>query len=354
MPTKRVLVTGSNGLIGSEAVCFFDKMGWEIFGIDNNMRKDFFGETGDTSWVLKQLKKQTKRYFHFDIDIRERDNILEFFKKYRFDLIIHCAAQPSHDLAARRVFDDFDINALGTINLLESFRISSPEAVFIHVSTNKVYGDAPNRIKVVELDTRWDYAEARYHAGIDENFPIDQSTHSLFGASKLAADIVAQEYGRYFGLRVGVFRCGCLTGTNHAAVELHGFLNYLVRVALSGRQYTIYGYKGKQVRDQIHSYDVVNLFYEFYKSPKCGEVYNLGGGRENSVSILECIALIENISGKSINWVYSDANRIGDHICYISNLDKIKRQFPMWKLNYTLVDMISEMLSKIPELSEKV
>jgi len=338
-------------LVGSEAVCFFDKMGWEVFGIDNNMRKYLFGKTGDTSWVLKKLKEQTKKYFHFDMDIRKRDMILEFFSKYRFDLIIHCAAQPSHDLAARRVFDDFDINAAGTINLLESFRIHSPKAVFIHVSTNKVYGDAPNRIKMVELDTRWDYAETIYHRGIGEDFPIDQSTHSLFGASKLAADIIAQEYGRYFGLMVGIFRCGCLTGTNHSAVELHGFLNYLVRVALSVQQYTIYGYKGKQVRDQIHSSDVVNLFYEFYKNPKCGDVYNLGGGRENSASVLECIALIENITGKKINWNYSDANRMGDHICYISNLDKIKKHFPKWKINYKLIDIINEMVSKIPELS---
>jgi len=350
MTFRHILITGSNGLIGSEAVLFFDKMGWKVTGIDNNMRKYFLGEGGDTSWTLKRLKELTRNFSHNNLDIRDRAKILEFFSKHHFDLIIHCAAQPSHDLAAKHAFDDFDVNAGGTINLLESFRIHCSDAVFIHMSTNKVYGDAPNRIKMVELDTRWDYADERYINGIDESFPIDQSTHSLFGASKAAADIIAQEYGRYFGLKVGIFRGGCLTGASHSAVELHGFLNYLIRVALTGKQYTIFGYKGKQVRDQLHSSDIVSFFYEFYKHPRCGEVYNLGGGRENSASVLECISLIEEITGEKINYTYTEKNRIGDHICYISDLSKIKEHFPAWEIRYSLVDIIKDIICNLSRI----
>ncbi len=340
----KVLITGSSGLIGSETVLFFDKMEREIIGVDNNMRKDFFGLQGDTIWNLKMLKDQTRHFSHYSEDIRDRRIMDDLFKNHQFDLIIHCAAQPSHDLAARRPFDDFDVNAVGTLNLLESFRKHCPEAVFIHMSTNKVYGDAPNKIALVELNTRWDYADEKYKDGIDENFPIDQSKHSLFGVSKLASDIMAQEYGRYFGLKVGIFRGGCLTGTKHSSVELHGFLNYLVKVALNGKSYTIFGYKGKQVRDQIHSYDVANLLYEFYINPKCGEVYNLGGGRENSASILECIDMIEKITGKKIVYHYSEKNRIGDHKCYISNLNKIKSDFPNWSITYSIEKIVEEMI----------
>lgn len=347
----KVLITGSSGLIGSEAVLFFDRIGWEVVGVDNNMRMDFFGIQGDTQWNLKMLEDQTKHFSHYCEDIRERKRMDDLFRDHQFDLLIHCAAQPSHDLAAKRPFDDFDVNAVGTLNLLESFRRYCPEAVFIHMSTNKVYGDAPNKIAMVELKTRWDYADEKYKDGIDENFRIDQSVHSLFGASKLAADILAQEYGRYFGLKVGIFRGGCLTGTKHSAVELHGFLNYLVKVALTGKQYTIFGYKGKQVRDQIHSCDVISLLYEFYKNPKCGEVYNLGGGRENSASILECIDMIEQIAEKKILYRYSEKNRIGDHICYISNLNKVKRDFPNWRITYSLEKIIDEMIRNLDALS---
>lgn len=343
----KVLITGSSGLIGSEAVLFFDRLGWEVFGIDNNMRMDFFGPEGDTRWNLFYLKENTKTFKHYDVDIRNRTKIFHIFKDIKFDLIIHCAAQPSHDLAAKRPFDDFEINALATLNLLEAFRQNCPEAVFIHMSTNKVYGDGPNRIPLIELGTRWDYKDEKYKDGIDENFPIDQSKHSLFGASKLASDIMAQEYGRYFGLKIGVFRGGCLTGPRHSGVELHGFLNYLIKTAIKDEEYTIFGYKGKQVRDQIHSRDVVSLFLEFYKNPKCGEVYNLGGGRKNSISIIESIAKIEKKLKKKIKTKYIDKNRKGDHICYISNLNKIRSHFPNWSITYSVDDIIDEIIRKL-------
>jgi CDP-paratose 2-epimerase len=340
----RVLVTGSSGLIGSEAVEFFDKLGFSILGIDNNMRADFFGPTGDTTWNRSRLEQSCKDFVHNDLDIRNREGVDRLFQENSFDLIIHCAAQPSHDLAARRPFDDFDVNAVGTLNLLEACRRHAPAAVFIHVSTNKVYGDGPNHIPLKELETRWDYDDPRYRDGIPEDFPIDHSLHSLFGASKLAGDVMAQEYGRYFGLKTGIFRGGCLTGPHHAGVELHGFLNYLVMVALKEGPYTIFGYKGKQVRDQIHSHDVINAFWHFAQNPRPGEVYNLGGGKENAASLIECVQMIEDRTGKKPVLTYSEENRIGDHICYYSDLSKLRSHYPTWRLTYSLDDIVDEMI----------
>jgi CDP-paratose 2-epimerase len=339
-----VLVTGSSGLIGSEAVMFFDQLGFRIYGADNNMRADFFGAKGDTTWNRKRLEETCTQFTHHELDIRDRETVDALFSENRFDLILHAAAQPSHDLAAKRPFDDFDVNAVGTLNLLESCRIHCPDAVFIHMSTNKVYGDRPNKIKLKEHETRWDYDDPKYINGIPEDFPIDQSLHSLFGASKLAGDILAQEYGRYFGLKVGIFRGGCLTGPHHSGVELHGFLNYLVLVALSESPYTIFGYKGKQVRDQIHSHDVINAFWHFAQDPKPGEVYNLGGGKENAASLIECVDIIERLSGKRPELTYTDQNRIGDHICYYSDLSKLRSHYPGWDLTYTIEEIIEEMI----------
>jgi len=342
-----ILVTGSGGLIGSECVLFFDKLGDSIIGIDNNMRADFFGPKGDTTRNTQRLENTCSNYLHLDMDIRDREAVLSIFIEHQFDMIVHAAAQPSHDLAARRPFDDFDVNAVGTLNLLEACRQHSPDAIFIHMSTNKVYGDGPNKIQLEELPTRWEYADPNYELGIPEDFPIDHCLHSLFGASKLAADVMAQEYGRYFGLKTGIFRGGCLTGPNHAGVELHGFLNYLALVALSEGTYTIYGYKGKQVRDQIHSYDVVNLLWQFAQNPKPGEVYNLGGGYQNAASLIECVNSIEKISGKRPVLTYSEENRIGDHICYYSDLTKIRTHFPKWELTYSLSEIIEEMITQL-------
>ncbi len=338
----KVLVTGSSGLIGSAAVEFFDQMNFPVTGIDNNMRADFFGPKGDTTWNRHRLESACNHFKHVDLDIRNRQSVLDLFARSSFDLIIHAAAQPSHDLAASRPFDDFDVNAVGTLNLLEACRRSSPEAVFIFMSTNKVYGDRPNSIRLVELETRWDFDDPEYLNGIPECFSIDQSKHSLFGASKVAADVLAQEYGKYFGLKTGVFRGGCLTGPSHSGVELHGFLNYLVKVATSDGEYTIFGYKGKQVRDQIHSFDVISAFWEFAQAPKPGEVFNLGGGKENAASLIECIELIAEISGKRPQLTYVDENRVGDHICYYSDLSKLRKSYPNWKLKYSLEDIIQE------------
>src|SRR5882757_6244005 len=326
----KVLVTGSSGLIGSEAVEHFDRQGHEVFGVDNNMRRVFFGPAGDTLWNLERLKNIAKRFTHAAIDIRDRAAFEELFRAQRFDLIVHCAGQPSHDKARDIPLLDFEVNALGTVNLLEMTRQHCPEAVFVFLSTNKVYGDAPNEIPLKELETRYDYARPEDRDGVDETCRIDRTMHSLFGASKAAADLVAQEYGRYFNMKVGVFRGGCLTGPSHSAVELHGFLSYLVKVALTGGRYAVYGYKGKQVRDNIHSYDVVRAIEEFAANPRPGEVYNMGGGRENSISMLEAIAKIEQMTGKKLNWKYADQNRIGDHICYISNLAKFRSHYPNW------------------------
>ncbi len=350
----RVLVTGSSGLIGSEAVTFFDNMGFEISGVDNNMRADFFGPKGDTLGNLARLQAQCKNFTSYDQDIRDRAGVEELFKKINPELIIHAAAQPSHDLAASRPFDDFDVNATGTLNLLEATRRVCPEAPFIHVSTNKVYGDAPNHLNLVEKETRWDYADAEYEHGIAETMSIDQCKHSLFGASKAAGDILAQEYGKYDGieLKTGIFRGGCLTGPQHAGVELHGFLNYLVKVALEEGPYTIFGYKGKQVRDQIHCHDVINAFWNFAQNPRPGEVYNLGGGKGNAASLLECVTMIEERTGKKPDLTYSDTNRIGDHICYYSDLRKLKEHYPDWDLTYSLDRIVDEMIEVVSNLQK--
>lgn len=342
---KKILVTGSSGLIGSEVVRYFDNLGFQIFGIDNNMRADFFGPKGDTRWNQEQLKTSCKNFNHFEIDIRDRKKVLELFRDIKPDYIAHTAAQPSHDLAASRPFDDFDVNAVGTLNLLEATRQYCPESPFAHMSTNKVYGDAPNNLSLVELDTRWDYADDEYLDGIKESFTIDQSKHSLFGASKVAADIMVQEYGRYFSMPTCALRGGCLTGPNHSGVELHGFLSYLIQVNITGKEYTVYGYKGKQVRDNIHSFDVARFIDEFFLNPRCGEVYNIGGGRANSVSILEAFKLVENITGKKMQYKYSEKNREGDHICYISNLSKMKSHYPNWDITKPLQTVFEEIVA---------
>ncbi len=340
-----VLVTGSSGLIGSEAVTFFDGLGFAITGVDNNLRADFFGTKGDTSWNRQRLQQTCERYTHQSLDIRDRAGVDQLLASQPFDLIVHTAAQPSHDLAAKRPFDDFDVNAVGTLNLLEACRRHRPEAAFVHLSTNKVYGDAPNHIPLKELETRWEYDDPQYANGIAETFSIDHCLHSLFGASKVAADVMVQEYGKYFGMKTGVFRGGCLTGPQHSGVELHGFLNYLVTVALREGQYTIFGYKGKQVRDQIHSSDVINALWSFAQDPRPGEAYNLGGGKANSASILECITLIEGITGKRPELTYSDQNRTGDHICYYTDMSKFKSHYPGWEMKYSLEQIIEEILA---------
>jgi CDP-paratose 2-epimerase len=340
----KILVTGSSGLIGSEAVEYFDRQGHRVFGIDNNMRREFFGPQGDTIWNLRRLKEVARNFQHLEMDIRDRAGILDLFKEQSFDAVIHCAAQPSHDKAREIPFEDFDINAVGTLNVLEATRRYCPEAVFVLMSTNKVYGDAPNELLLKELATRWDYARPEDYEGINEECRIDRSLHSLFGASKLAADILAQEYGLYFGLKVGIFRGGCLTGPSHAGVELHGFLNYLVKVAIRGEIYTIFGYKGKQVRDQIHSFDVIRAIEEFIRTPRQGEVYNLGGGRQNSASVLECIELIERASGTKVKWTYHEEPRMGDHICYITDLRKFKGHYPNWSITKDLPTIVRELV----------
>jgi CDP-paratose 2-epimerase len=349
-----ILVTGSSGLIGSEAVEYFDRQGHCVTGVDNNMRRVFFGAAGDTLWNLERLKRVTKHFTPSDLDIRDRNGVFALFRQSRFDLIIHCAAQPSHDKARDIPLLDFEVNALGTINLLEATRQHCPEAAFVFMSTNKVYGDAPNEKPMRETETRYDYADLADFDGIDENCRIDRTLHSLFGASKVAADVYAQEYGRYFGMGVGIFRGGCLTGPSHSGVELHGFLSYLVKVALSGQSYTVFGYKGKQVRDNIHSFDVVRAFEEFARNPKPGEVYNLGGGRANSISMLEAIARIEALTGKKISWTYSGQARKGDHICYISNLAKLKSHYPAWSVTRDLESMLEEMIAAEREQSQRV
>jgi CDP-paratose 2-epimerase len=341
----KVLVTGSSGLIGSEAVEYYDREGHQVIGVDNNMRAKFFGSQGDTTWNLSRLKEISRNFEHHNLDIRDREGIFELFKANPFDLIIHCAAQPSHDKACQIPLLDFEVNALGTVNLLEATRQFCPEAVFIHMSTNKVYGDAPNEVPRVELEKRYDYANPEDYNGISEECRIDRCLHSLFGASKTAADVVAQEYGRYFGTKVGIFRGGCLTGPSHSGVELHGFLSYLVKVAITGSTYKVFGYKGKQVRDNIHSYDVIQAFEAFRRNPRPGEVYNLGGGRENSVSILEAFDIVESLTGKNMNWTYVDKNRIGDHICYISDLRKLKAHFPEWQITRSLTDILKEIVA---------
>jgi CDP-paratose 2-epimerase len=339
-----ILVTGSSGLIGSEAVQYFDREGHQVVGADNNMRRVFFGPAGDTTWNLERLSKSTSRFEHRDLDIRDRAGIFALFQEIRFDAILHCAAQPSHDKAKEIPLVDFEVNALGTANLLEAMRQFCPEARMVFLSTNKVYGDAPNEKPLKELPRRYDYVESVDWNGISEECRIDRTTHSIFGASKVAADILAQEYGRYFGLNVGVFRGGCLTGPNHSGVQLHGFLSYLVKVAIAGETYTVLGYKGKQVRDNIHSLDVVRAAEQFFLSPRPGEVYNIGGGRGNSVSILEAFDRIEQASGKKVRWEYRDEPRKGDHICYISDLSKLRNHFPDWSVSRDLDSILTEMI----------
>ena len=341
---KTILVTGSSGLIGSEAVEHFDKQGHRVVGVDNNMRQVFFGAPGDTTWNLERLKATTK-FEHANLDIRDRTALDDLFRRNRFDLIVHCAAQPSHDKARDIPILDFEVNALGTLNLLEATRQHCRDAVFILMSTNKVYGDAPNEIPLQELATRWDYARPEDYAGISESCRIDRTLHSLFGASKASADLLAQEYGRYFAMNTGIFRGGCLTGPSHSGVELHGFLSYLVKVALTGGTYSVFGYQAKQVRDNIHSYDVVRAIEEFAAKPRPGEVYNLGGGRANSVSMLEAIARIEDMTGKKFSWKYVEEARKGDHICYISDLRKFQSHYPNWKITRNLDTIFSEIVA---------
>ncbi len=337
------LVTGSAGLIGSESVKFLIDKGFDVVGIDNNMREYYFGKDASTLWNRNFLIKTYKNYYHFDIDIRDENEIEKIFKKFKFNLIIHTAAQPSHDWAAKEPYTDFTVNANGTLILLENFRKYCPTAVFIFTSTNKVYGDTPNRLPLIELEKRYEIDKNhRYYNGIDETMSIDQSLHSLFGASKVAADILVQEYGRYFHLKTACFRGGCLTGPAHSGTRLHGFLSYLMRCCIWGQKYYIYGYKGKQVRDNIHSYDLVNMFWHFYENPKEGEVYNAGGSRFSNCSILEAIELCEEISGKKLDYEYVDKNRIGDHIWYISDVSKFKNHYPQWNFKYSLLDILNE------------
>jgi CDP-paratose 2-epimerase len=341
----KVLVTGSSGLIGSELVGFFDGRAQCVVGIDNNMRADFFGPEGDTQWNLQRLREATRHFRHHHLDIRDRTGLTQLFcAEGPFNLIIHCAAQPSHDLAASRPFDDFDVNAVGTMNLLETTRQHSHDAVFVFMSTNKVYGDAPNDLPLKELERCWEYARAEDYNGIAEQMRIDYSKHSIFGASKVAADVMTQEYGRYYGIKTHCLRGSCLTGPYHAGVELHGFLSYLVKTQLLGLTYRVFGYKGKQVRDNIHSYDVARAIEEIYQSPRCGEVYNLGGGRKNSCSILEAFDQVEKLTGKKMNYEYVDKNREGDHICYISNLSRFKTHYPKWEVSKSLDHIFREII----------
>jgi CDP-paratose 2-epimerase len=340
----KILVTGSSGLIGSEAVAYFAGLGEEVVGVDNNLRRDFFGPDGDTTWNLRRLRADHPGYRHLDLDIRDREGVLALFERERPGAVIHCAAQPSHDLAARRPFDDFDVNAVGTLNLLVAARDHTPEAPFVFMSTNKVYGDAPNELPLVELPTRWDYARPEDAHGIAESCRLDQSKHSLFGASKVAADVLVQEFGRYFDMPTVCFRGGCLTGPNHSGAELHGFLSYLVKCVVGGRHFRIYGYQGKQVRDQIHSHDVVRAFAAFIRRPRAAAVYNLGGGRENSVSVLEAIAAIERRSGRSLSREYVDRAREGDHICYISDLRRLRHDYPEWSVERSLDAILDELV----------
>lgn len=342
MSGKRLIVTGSSGLIGSEVCIHFASLGWEIHGIDNNQRAVFFGPAGDTRWNQQRLEKTIASYKHHELDIRNREGIIAKIKEIKPHAIVHTAAQPSHDRAAAIPFDDFDTNAVGTFNLLEATRQYSTQIPFVHMSTNKVYGDAPNEIAMKELETRWDYDDQKYAHGIAETFRIDQTKHSLFGASKVSADISVQEYGRYFDMPTACLRGGCLTGPSHSGVELHGFLSYLIKCNLEEKEYTVFGYKGKQVRDNIHSFDVARFIEEFIKAPRVSEVYNIGGGKDNTCSILEAFALISEISNKGMKYKYSETNRIGDHICYYSDLRKMKQHYPNWDITKNLRDTFVE------------
>jgi CDP-paratose 2-epimerase len=355
---KTVLVTGSAGLIGSEAVRFFSKMSSRIVGIDNDMRGYFFGVDASTAWSRHQLEQKFPNYVHSDMDIRDQVAMERLFADHGsdIDLIIHTAAQPSHDWAAREPFTDFSVNALGTLTMLEMARRYCPNAVFIFTSTNKVYGDLPNSLPRVEKELRWELEAAHPYAehGIDETMSIDQSKHSLFGASKVAADVMVQEYGRYFGMRTACFRGGCLTGPGHSGAMLHGFLAYLMKCVITGQPYTVFGYKGKQVRDNIHSYDLVNSFYHFYQNPRVGEVYNMGGSRHANCSMLEAIDLCEEIADKKLSWTYSDTNRSGDHIWWISDVRKFQAHYPTWQYKYGLRETLEEIYQGLVERSKQV
>lgn len=343
MSSRTLLVTGSSGLIGSAVTEHFIDAGWTVHGLDNNQRAVFFGPEGDTRWNQKRLEDTHVGAFrHHELDVRDREGVDRLFAEVRPDAVVHAAAQPSHDRAAAIPFDDFDTNAVGTLNLLEAARRHTPDRPFAHLSTNKVYGDAPNEIAMDELETRYDYADPAYADGIPETFRIDQSKHSLFGASKVAADVMVQEYGRYFGLPTCALRGGCLTGPAHSGVELHGFLSYLIRCNVEGRPYTVYGYKGKQVRDNIHSGDVARFIERFIEAPRLGEVYNLGGGRDNSVSMAEAFARAEALSGRPMNATYTDENRSGDHVCYISDLTKARAHYPGWDITVGLDQVFEE------------
>ena len=340
----KIIVTGSSGLIGSEVCCYFSNQGHKIHVIDNNQRAVFFGPQGDTSWRLRELKAALPSFSHHELDIRDRSKVLDIIKDVKPGAIVHTAAQPSHDKAASIPFDDFDVNAVGTLNLLEACRQVCPDSPFVHMSTNKVYGDGPNSIKLKELESRWEYDDAKFEKGIPETFSIDQCKHSLFGASKVAADIMVQEYGRYFGMATCCLRGGCLTGPSHSGVELHGFLSYLVKCNLEEKTYNIFGYKGKQVRDNIHSEDVARFIECFLQAPRSGEVYNLGGGKANSCSILEAFKICEEFLGKKQKYEYLNENRIGDHICYYSDLTKIKDHFPNFEIEHSLKDTIQQIV----------
>jgi len=345
--TKKLIVTGASGLIGGEVVDYFSKRGWKVIGIDNNFRKVFFGEDGDTTSNMRRLEEIHNSYKCHTIDIRDRNSIDWLFMNELPDAVVHCAAQPSHDKAAKIAHLDFETNALGTLNLLEATRKWSRESPFVFLSTNKVYGDRPNSIELVELETRWDYSKSSglQINGINESMSIDQCTHSLFGVSKASADLLVQEYGRYFGLQTCCLRGGCLTGPTHSGVELHGFLNYLIKCNLESRKYIVYGYKGKQVRDNIHSVDVASFIYSFAKNPKPGAVYNIGGGYENSISIIESFRLIESITGREMIYEYNNDNRIGDHICYYSDLGRIKEDYPEWQITQSIEDIFRSISS---------
>jgi CDP-paratose 2-epimerase len=341
------LITGSTGLIGAEAAAHFAGLGLDVVGIDNDMRRVFFGPEASTAWNRSRLGSTLgKQYEHRDVDIRDRDAVAAIFARYgkAIELVIHAAAQPSHDWAAREPFTDFDINAVGTLNVLEATRLHVPEAVFIFTSTNKVYGDRPNSLPLVELETRWEIErDHAYWNGIREDMPIDACLHSLFGASKVAADVLVQEYGRYFGMRTACFRGGTLTGPHHSAAELHGFLAYVMLCAMTGKRYTVYGYKGKQVRDAIHSHDLINAFEEFFRAPRVAEVYNIGGGRFSNASVLEAIRLSEEIGGDKLEWTYEETNRVGDHVWWIGDNGRFESHYPRWKLEYDVRRILEEM-----------
>ena len=346
-----VLITGSSGLIGSESVRFFSEKEDHIVGIDNDMRSQFFGPDASTNWNRDKLIEEFPNYKHFNEDIRDEKAMENLFNEYGKDikLVIHAAAQPSHDWAAKEPFTDFSVNATGTLVLLEMTRQYCPDAPFIYTSTNKVYGDAPNNLPLIEQESRWELDPSHPYAerGIDESMSIDQSKHSLFGASKVAADVLVQEYGRYFDMNTVTLRGGCLTGPAHSGTELHGFLAYLMKCAVTGDHYTVFGYKGKQVRDNIHSFDLVNMFWHYFRNPRSAEVYNAGGSRHSNCSMIEAITKCEAITGKKMNWSYSETNRIGDHIWYISDVSKFKDHYPNWDYKYNIDDILIQIYEGI-------